>query len=141
MIMKSREMERYLYTINMIMKCGCERAENFKDKSSNSRDIATPAKGGLEPGVDVGPGALVLMLLLGPAELGVGVLGDFLLDQVIGEGRNLKDTDKSGIPRRAYPVATNYNVGSKTVRNLTPNENKLTCKCARSFITFRHYEI
>lgn len=46
-------------------------------------------EGGEEAGLDIGPAALVLVLLLGPHKLGVLVEVGLLLDQIEGEGRNL----------------------------------------------------
>lgn len=43
----------------------------------------------LEPGLDVRPGALILVFLLSPEEFGVGILLALLLDQVVWEGRDL----------------------------------------------------
>lgn len=50
-----------------------------------------------EPGTDEAPSALVLMLLLGPDDLGVRVLGEDFLDLRLGEGSELLDSDDGDV--------------------------------------------
>lgn len=55
----------------------------------NSLYMLLVLKHGAEAWLHVGPGAHVLVFLLGPHELGVRVLGHFRLDQIVRERRDL----------------------------------------------------
>jgi len=57
----------------------------------NLRDISGAIEGGVEPRLDIAPGALVLVLFLSPAELSIGVLSTLFLHKIEWEWRNLND--------------------------------------------------
>ena len=58
----------------------CQRQNHLPVISSHRR---------LEPGLDVGPGSLVLVFLLDPAQAGVAIVVSDPLEQVEGEGADL----------------------------------------------------
>ena len=61
----------------------------FDDRTNLSSDVVYPpvvsSNGGLEPGLNVGPSTLVLMLFLHKGQFSVRVLLALFLDDVVGE--------------------------------------------------------
>lgn len=72
-----------------------------------SPDLLLVLQQGAEAGLDVAPGAHVLVLLLAPHQLRVGVLGDLRLDQIERERRDLF---QSVINEYIYDKKNNSNI-------------------------------
>lgn len=91
------------------------RIEKPKNTNFYSRDISGFAERSLEPRADVGPGALVLVLLLRPAELGVRVFGAFVLDKIVRERRDL-GTNVSDVAKKPQIWRENLHLGNTANR-------------------------